>query len=150
MVEEAYLNEEIIQDEEPVNVDAMRKILEEKTRAALFEKIITPDLHEQIKYELEDGKTTITPFTKELRTSFLTPPGIEMVEELSDIAKALVKVGAENTALTLLQHRDTMLSVATSNKALLLRLMNTEYQFKRIDTGTSKKGKDFFKRGGEE
>ncbi|UCD07744.1 MAG: hypothetical protein JSW41_02110 [Candidatus Aenigmatarchaeota archaeon] len=145
--EREYLRESAEPEEEPVNLETTRKLMEEKTRAALFEKIITPDMHEQIKYFMAD-KTEVTPFTKELRTSFLNPPAIEMVEELSDISKALFKVGAENTCLTLLQHRDTILSVATSNKALLLRLMQTEYKFQKLDTGSKKK--DFFKRGGEE
>jgi len=140
------IDNELGRDE--IDVEALEKVTREMNRAQLFKEIIQPDYHEQIKYEI--GGKTITPFTKELKTSYLRAFDIALVEELSDLANLLIRVGAINTAMTLLQFRDIKLSAAPSRDAALLRLMNTEYSFKRI--GVDKKPRQFFSRssGGEE
>ena len=145
--EDEYLKAEIDREKEEIDYDALQKATTQLDRAALFRDIIRPDFHEQIKYDVGDGKK-LTPFTKELKTSFLKRFDMQLVEELSDIATLLIKVGAISSAKMLLQFRDTKLSAAPSLDAMLLRLMNTEYRFNRI--GIKKEGSQFFRRGGGE
>ena len=122
--------------------------LRETTRAELFKEVIKPDLSPFVGLELADGKMAPL-FSKELKTSFLNEHQMALVEEISDLIIHMSSIGAKAFALKLLGFRDTILSVAPSNKAMLLRLMNTEYSFKNIKTEESG-GKKWFSRGGEE
>jgi len=143
--EDEYIKSEVEKDQD-IDYEELRKHTAELNRAALFKEIIKPDYHENIKYDVGQKKD-ISPFTKELKTSFLREFDIRLVEEISDIINILVSVGARGSALMLLAFRDIKLSVAPSRDATLLRLMNTEYSFKKI--GVDKKERSFLKRGGE-
>ena len=86
----------------------------------------------------------ITPFTKELKISNLSDFQLWYVTELTDLATNWYKIGATNAAKNILAFRDILLSVAPSRHGALLKLMNTEYNIRRIETPSKKR--QFFSR----
>jgi len=119
--------------------------LKEVTRAELFKDIIHPDLKKS--FQIEDERP-FSIFTKELKVSNLSDFQLYYTIELTDLALEWIKHGALNAGKKILAFRDTLLSAAPSRNATLLKLMNTEYSIRRLETVS--KGKSLFRRGGEE
>jgi len=115
--------------------------LKETTKADLFKEIIRPDFQKEKEMSIEEK---ITPFTKELKISNLSDFQLWYVTELTDLATNWYKIGATNAAKNILAFRDILLSVAPSRHGALLKLMNTEYNIRRIETPSKKR--QFFSR----
>jgi hypothetical protein len=88
--------------------------------------------------------TTISPFTKELKTSYLNKEkspvsSIIYIMELTDLAHQMNELGASETAEFLFIFRDTILSAAPSMDAMFLKLTQTEYSMKKMDVQSKKR-----------
>jgi len=121
--------------------------LKELNRAELFKMIINPDFKTELDMNVE-GRA-INPFSKELKVSNINDQQLSLASELSDIARNLAELGAFKIALEILAFRDTMLSLSASKDGMLIRAMNTEYQFRKVETSKDKAQKWFRKNRGE-
>lgn len=142
-------------EDKNVNYEIDSDILEhlkETNRAEIFKEIIKPDLRKEVRLQIvdEDGNVLddMTLFTKELKVSNLNDFQIMYVTELTDLAYTLFRHGMVETAKELIAYRDTLLSVAPSRHATLLKLMNTEYSVQKIEQ-EERKYKRWFRSGGE-
>ena len=134
----------------------------EPTKRELFTFLAKPDYQslktrlEKFSYVpviMEDGTrgmqmipkvTTISPFSKELKTSYLNKEknpviSILYVMELTDLAHQMNELGASETSEFLFIFRDTLLSAAPSMDAMFLKLTQTEYSMKRMDLQSRKR-----------
>ena len=127
----------------PDMVERMR----ETTKADLFKEVIKPDLSKSREMALE--KDGINPFTKEMKISNLNDFQIMLVNQMIYAAKMWAELGAVKFAKLLLADANILLSLAPSRLGYLLKLMNTEYSIKRIET-PDKKRKFFNREEGEE
>lgn len=121
--------------------------IREMNRSDLFNKVIDPDYAKERSMRLRvsrDG-SSVSPFTKELRTSMITGSQLMAVSEFNDLARLASEIGAYGCCLMLTSFSNILLSAAPSKQGALIKLMNTEFSIKKV--GVSSGAKDFLGRG---
>jgi len=112
-------------------------------KAKLFRAMIKPDYNSQTQLDIGG----ITPFMKELKVSYLTPRQILDNTDIFDIASLWDKMGAVDFARHLISTTGISLSMSSSKNGMLLKLMNSEFNFQKIEQVTNKKkAKSFFRK----
>ena len=136
--------------EPPAAASDTMEHLKELSRAELFKMIINPDFKTESEMNLQDLKTIhVNPFSKELKVSNINEAQLGLASELTDIARNMGDLGAFKFAMMVLAFRDTMLSLSASKDGMLIKAMNTEYQFRKVETAREKIGQRWFRKNKE-
>lgn len=112
-------------------------------KAKLFKAMIKPDYNSEKALDIAG----ITPFMKELKVSYLTPKQIRDNTDIFDIASLWAKLGANDFAQQLLGTTGIGLSMSASKNGMLIKLMNSQFNFQKLETVSGKKkARSFFRK----
>jgi 5'-deoxynucleotidase YfbR-like HD superfamily hydrolase len=113
--------------------EILEKLRETNAKAELFRQLINPDYKEPTK-----GPDGLNQFTKEMKVSNIQAQQVPVLAELTLLAQELTYLKAPITTAILKIYREAILSLNCSVGGMYVKAMNTEYQFRKIDTPRDK------------
>ena len=122
----------VVDDLPPEILERMR---ETNAKAELFRQLINPDYKDQTKSLNHDG---LNQFTKEMKVSNINAAQVPVLAEITMLAQELSFMKAAQMESILKIYRESILSLNCSVGGMYVKAMNTEYQFRRIDTPKDK------------